>query len=74
MVTTHTRQQTREKAAVLAYITTYIYNHGYPPSIREIAEGAGISSTSQVHKRLEALERCGLLKVTKGIARGISLP
>ena len=34
---------------------------GYPPSVREIGERVGLSSSSTIHARLKALERRGLI-------------
>ncbi len=36
--------------------------HGYPPSVREIGELVGLSSSSTIHAHLKALERRGLIQ------------
>ena len=50
-------QQRQEK--ILSYIKNYMYNNGYPPSVREIGSAVGLSSSSTVHKYLHQLEQLG---------------
>ena len=58
---------------VLAFIESYIVEHGYPPSLREICEGCGISSKSSARLVLKKLERAGYIKISPHEARGIRL-
>jgi repressor LexA len=44
---------------------------GYPPSIREIGEETGISSTSVVNYYLEQLEKWGYIERDRRISRGV---
>jgi repressor LexA len=44
---------------------------GYPPSIREIGEKTGISSTSVVNYYLEQLEKWGYIERDRKISRGV---
>ena len=44
-----------------------------PPSVRELCEALDIKSTSQVHKLLHELEDDGLITITKGKRRNITL-
>jgi len=53
------RGTTQEK--ILSYIQSAIETRGYPPSVREIGEAVGLSSTSTVHGHLRRLEKKGLL-------------
>ena len=46
---------------ILNIIVGYMLKHGYPPSIREIADMAGFKSTSSSHKLLKELEADGLI-------------
>ena len=46
---------------ILTYIQSEIQSRGYPPSVREIGEAVGLSSTSTVHGHLKRLEKKGLL-------------
>ena len=49
------------QARVLEYITLYMLNNGYPPTIREIGTALDIRSTSTVYSYLAALEDKGYL-------------
>jgi len=46
-------------------------NKGYPPSIREIGEQTGITSTSVVNYYLEQLEKWGYIERDRRISRGL---
>lgn len=52
-----TRQQ-----EILNYIIMEVQKKGYPPSVREIGEAVGLSSSSSVHAHLEKLEEMGYLR------------
>ncbi|WP_239003839.1 transcriptional repressor LexA [Nocardia panacis] len=47
---------------VLEVIRTSVRERGYPPSIREIGDAVGLTSTSSVAHQLRALERKGFLR------------
>ncbi|MFI1916931.1 transcriptional repressor LexA [Nocardia sp. NPDC020380] len=47
---------------VLDVIRTSVSDRGYPPSIREIGDAVGLTSTSSVAHQLRALERKGYLR------------
>ena len=51
----------REKA-ILKYIEKAIKENGYPPSVREIGRGVGLSSTATVHGYIEKLTQKGYIK------------
>jgi len=53
------RGNTQER--ILSYIQSAIETQGYAPSVREIGEAVGLSSTSTVHGHLRRLEKKGLL-------------
>ena len=53
---------TQRQREVLEYIRSSVRERGYPPSIREIGEAVGLTSTSSVAHQLRTLERRGLLK------------
>ncbi len=59
---------------ILDFIARFQQQHGYPPTIREIGQAAGISSTSVVDYNLKVLEREGLLKRDREVSRGLGLP
>jgi repressor LexA len=47
---------------ILACIEQAMRDRGYPPSVREIGEAVGLSSSSTVHAHLETLQRLGYLR------------
>lgn len=50
-----------KQIAILKFIYDTVEDRGYPPTVREICEAVGLSSTSTVHGHLERLERKGYL-------------
>ncbi|MBU0704497.1 MAG: transcriptional repressor LexA [Chloroflexi bacterium] len=58
---------------ILEFLTEYVEENGYPPSIREIGGAAGISSTSVVSYNLERLEERGYLSRDREVSRGLKL-
>lgn len=48
--------------AILAFIEDEILRKGYPPSVREIGEAVGLSSSSTVHAHLSHLEEMGYIR------------
>src|SRR5262245_18555604 len=58
---------------ILAFISEFVQNHGFPPSIRDIGPAVDISSTSVVDYNLRVLEREGYLKRTRDVSRGLEL-
>ena len=58
---------------ILTFLERYTAEHSYPPSIREIGQAVGISSTSVVDYNLRALEREGLIRRDREVSRGLGL-
>ena len=58
---------------ILKYIEDYVEERGYPPSIREIGDKVGISSTSVVDYNLRVLEREGRIRRDREVSRGLEL-
>ncbi|GAA2004557.1 transcriptional repressor LexA [Brevibacterium samyangense] len=56
------RRLTPRQRLVLETIEQAVYVHGYPPSMREIGEAAGLASLSSVAHQLSQLERLGYLR------------
>jgi repressor LexA len=52
---------TRQKQ-ILKYIKDALRSKGYPPSVREIGEAVGLSSSSTVHSYLAKLEAMGFIR------------
>lgn len=46
---------------ILSYIRRTLREKGYPPSVREIGEAVGLSSSSTVHSHLTKLEELGFI-------------
>lgn len=65
------RLSTRQ-ARILEVVRESYRVRGRAPTRREIADGAGLSSTSVADYNLKKLERLGLLEL-EGIARGIRI-
>jgi repressor LexA len=53
---------TARQRQILDFLKSYLDEHGYPPTVREIGEAVGLASPSTVHAHLANLERAGLLK------------
>jgi repressor LexA len=53
---------TPKQAAIMAVIKKNIKQKGYPPSVREIGQAVGLSSSSTVHGYLKKLESKGYLR------------
>ncbi len=58
---------------ILRYMETYIENHGFPPTIREIGMNTGINSTSVVNYNLNKLVDAGHLSREARASRGLRL-
>ena len=53
---------TERQRTILNVIRTSVTSRGYPPSIREIGDAVGLTSTSSVAHQLRTLERKGYLR------------
>ena len=53
---------TQRQRTILEVIRASVASRGYPPSIREIGDAVGLTSTSSVAHQLRALERKGYLR------------
>ena len=53
---------TERQRAILQVIRASVTSRGYPPSIREIGDAVGLTSTSSVAHQLRTLERKGYLR------------
>jgi repressor LexA len=56
---------------IIKFVTEFLNDKGYPPTIRDIAAGCGISSTSVVAYNLNKLEQAGYIRRHSDISRGI---
>lgn len=66
-----TRTLTARRQQILDFIVDHIEENGYPPTVREIGEHVGLSSSSSVHFHLKALEESGHLQRDGSLTRAI---
>ena len=53
---------TARQRGILEFIEAQMQERGYPPSVREIGEAVGLTSTSTVHAHLGTLQKLGYLR------------
>lgn len=64
---------TPRQQRILDVIAETVRTRGYPPTVREIGEAVGLTSSSSVHAQLANLERKGLLTKDATKPRAMSL-
>jgi repressor LexA len=69
----HGSELTARQQEVLDYVRSQINARGFPPSVREIGEALGLSSSSTVHSHLTALESKGLIRRDPSKPRALEL-
>ncbi len=62
---------TARQLAVLAAIERFRDSRGYPPTVRDLCEALGVSSTNGMVTHLDALARKGYLARDAGTPRGL---
>ncbi|MCH7553583.1 MAG: repressor LexA, partial [Chloroflexi bacterium] len=67
------RKPSSKQGAILKYLEIFIDEKGYPPSVRQIQGGCGISSTSVVDYNLRQLENRNLIRRDREVSRGIEI-
>src|SRR2546429_4689429 len=70
---TLTDQLTDRQHKILDYIRYVTKVRNYPPSVREIGEAVGLSSSSTFHNHLNQLERRGLIRRDPSKSRTLQL-
>lgn len=65
--------QGKKTNEVYEMIKQHIQDKGYAPTVREITDAVGLSSTSVVHFHLRKLRAMGLIRSAEGLARAITL-
>lgn len=74
MIEKETQQTTNTtKERIYNFLVEFIKENGYPPSVREIAAGSGLKSTSTVYEYLEMLEMIGKIEIKRKTTRAIRL-
>jgi repressor LexA len=52
----------KRQKEIFDFISRYLKQHGYPPTVREIGKAVGLHSSSTVHGHLAKLEKLGVLR------------
>ncbi len=66
-------QLTKRQQEILEVVQAHVARHGYPPTVREIGDAVGLTSSSTVHAHLQALEARGALRRDPAKPRAIDL-
>src|SRR5438132_4006705 len=64
---------TARQRRILDFIRETVQARGYPPTVREIGEAVGLTSSSSVHAQLANLQRQGLLRRDASKPRAMEL-
>ena len=64
---------TKRQQEIFEFIKRYSARHGYPPTVRDIGKGIGLTSPSTVHAHLANLEKAGLLRRDPSRPRALEL-
>lgn len=67
------KKLTARQKQVLDYISLFISEHSYPPSIRDIQKHFGLKSTKGVKDHIDRLVEKGYLRRTDGAARALEI-
>lgn len=66
-------EMTPRQRRILEFIRGRVREHGYPPTVREIGEAVGLTSSSSVHAQIANLQRKGLLRKDPAKPRAIEV-
>jgi repressor LexA len=67
------RALSQKQRNIIEFVKNFWLEKSYPPTVRDILNGCGISSTSVVDYNLQILEREGYIRRHPGISRGIEI-
>ena len=67
------RDLNEKRRKILEFIAKSSEEHGYPPTVREIGEAVGLSSSSTVHFHLKILTELGYLHRDGSLTRALRL-
>ena len=73
MIKQHKHELSERQMAILTFIYEYQIIHGFVPSIREIAEAIGTTSTSSVTYQINRMVRLGYISKVGEVSRGMIL-
>ncbi len=62
-----------KQQVIYEFLRSFVEEKDYPPSIRDIQDGCGISSTSVVDYNLRKLEESGYIRRDREVSRGIEI-
>jgi repressor LexA len=68
-----TKKLSERQQSILDFLKEFTSRNGYPPSVREIGEAVGLSSSSTVHSHLNALEDKGYIRRDPSSARALTV-
>jgi len=63
-----------KQQSIVGFIQRFWWDNNFPPSVRDIVAGCGLSSTSVADYNLKILERKGYIRRRREVSRGIELP
>jgi repressor LexA len=66
-------KMTPRQQRILDFIRRTVQERGYPPTVREIGEAVGLTSSSSVHAQIGNLQRKGLLRKDPAKPRAIEV-
>lgn len=64
---------TEKRRQILEVIEASVRERGFPPSVREIGEAVGLTSSSTVHSHLRTLKEAGFLRIDATKPRAIEV-
>ena len=64
---------TKRQREILDYLSDFIHQHGYAPSLEEIGRRFGLSSLATVHKHLTNLQEKGFIRRAWNRSRSVEL-
>lgn len=64
---------TKRQREILDYLSDFIQQHGYAPSLEEVGRRFGLSSLATVHKHLSNLQEKGFIKRAWNRSRSVEL-
>ena len=67
------KKLTKRQRSIFRYILRFVKKKGYPPSVRDIGKGVGLSSSSTVHSHLSSLETMGFIKRDSSKPRALKI-
>jgi repressor LexA len=63
----------KKQRHVLEAILTFLQSHGYPPTIQQLCQACGVTSTSTIHYHLTALKAKGFIHWNESERRAITV-